>query len=267
MQAPFKVSPNPNLMYVTSALQGSLEKIRFMISERQGLGLILGDNGTGKSTVLRYLVAEYSAEGYSVGLLNQTEFPSPYALLKAICAQFGLDPKRSQAAQHSALEDYLIEEYRAGRTAILFVDEGQRLTAELLEVVRALLNLETYEDKLLQIVMAGTLEMRDRILAKRSKALRSRVFAPCMLVDLSPQDTAAMIAFRCDRAGIETPFDLEGCRRIYERSRGNPRDTLLICAHAWRLARKEGLRRVPIEVIDAACDTTSIPAEPEGVTA
>jgi type II secretory pathway predicted ATPase ExeA len=76
-----------------------------MIAERQGLAMILADNGMGKSTVLRYLLAEYSAEGYATGLLNQTGFPSPYAFLKCICAQFGIDPKRSQVAQHAAIEE------------------------------------------------------------------------------------------------------------------------------------------------------------------
>ena len=65
-----------------------------------------------------------------------------------------------------SLGQYLIGEFKAGRTVILFIDEGQRLTAELLEVIQALLNFETYEDKLLQIVVAGTLELRDRILAR-----------------------------------------------------------------------------------------------------
>jgi general secretion pathway protein A len=259
MSSPFKVSPNPNLMYVTSALLGALEKIRFMIRERQGLAVILGDNGMGKSTVLRYLLSEYSADGYTTGLLNQTEFTSPYAMLKAISAQFAIEPKRSQVAQHEALEAWLIQEFQAGRTVILFVDEGQRLTADLLEVIRALLNFETYEDKLLQIVMAGTLDLRDRILAKRNKALRSRIFAPCLLNPMSLDETAAMIRFRCERAGLAIPFEDEACERIYAMSGGVPRSVLILCAHAWNMAKMMKLPHVPADLVQAAGDEAVIP--------
>jgi general secretion pathway protein A len=231
-----------------------------MIAERQGLAMILGDNGMGKSTILRYLLSEYSAEGYATGLLNHTEFPSPYAFLKAICAQFHIDAKRSLVAQHVAFEEWLVGEFKAGHTVILFVDEGQRLTSHLLEVVRALLNFETYEDKLLQIVMAGTLELRDRIMAKHNKALRSRVFAPCMLNPLTKTETAAMIAFRCQRAGIENPFDEECSEKIFALSGGVPRTALLICAHAWNLSKRLKYNRVPPELIVAAKEEATVPA-------
>jgi type II secretory pathway predicted ATPase ExeA len=259
MRSPFSLSPNPILLYTPPGLLGSLDKIRFMIAERQGLALILGDAGMGKSSVLRYLLAEYSAEGYTTGMVYQTEFPSPYAFMKEICSQFGIEAKRSLVAQHKALEQYLVGEFRSDRTVVLFIDEGQRLNADLLEVIRALLNFETYEDKLLQIVLAGTLEMRDRILAKRNKALRSRVFAPCLLNQLSAEETAAMIQFRCDRSGIKNPFDDEGCERIFVLSHGTPRAILLICSHAWNLARKMKITKVPIELIQAASVETSIP--------
>jgi type II secretory pathway predicted ATPase ExeA len=270
MRTPFSLSPNPVLMYTPPALLGALEKIRFMIAERQGLALILGDNGIGKSTVLRYLEAEYSAEGYKTALLNQTEFPSPYALLKAICAEFHIDAKRSQVAQHKALEEYLLAEFKEGRTVILFIDEGQRLNANELEVIRALLNFETYEHKLLQIVLAGTLDLRDRIMAKRNKALRSRVFAPCLLNVMMPDEIAGMIEFRCGRAGIPNPFDEECTNKIASLSGGIPRAALLICAHAWNLAKRLRLSKVPPELIQAANEESTVVAvtvEAEAVTA
>jgi general secretion pathway protein A len=266
MQSPFGISPNPNLLYVTQAIFGHLEKIRFTIAERQGLALLLGDNGVGKSSVLRFLLAEYDAAGCTTGLLVQTEYPSKYAFLKAICAQFRLEPRRSQVAQHAAFEEWLVEEYKAGRNVVLFIDEAQRLNAELLEIIRALLNFETYTDKLLQIVMGGTLELRDRILAKRNKALRSRIFAPCMLNPLSSEETARMIAFRCQRAGIKNPFDAEGCARIFEFSRGVPRHALTIAAHAWNMSKRLKYTTVPPDLVEAAAHECEVPEE-EAATA
>lgn len=210
--------------------------------------------------MLRYLEAEYSAEGYKTALLNQTEFPSPYALLKAICGEFHIEPKRSQVAQHKALEEYLVAEFKTNRTVILFIDEGQRLDAEQLEVVRALLNFETAQDKLLQIVLAGTLELRDRIMAKRNKALRSRVFAPCLLTVMMPDEIAGMIEFRCERAGVTNPFDAECCHRIAALSGGVPRAALLICAHAWNMAKRLKLPSVPVELVQAAREESTVPA-------
>jgi general secretion pathway protein A len=265
MDSPFSISPNPNLLYVTAAILGYLEKIRFTIAERQGLALLLGDNGVGKSSVLRFLLSEYSAEGFTTGLLNQTEFPSRYALLKAICAQFGLEPRRSQVAQHAAFEEWLVEEFKAGRTVILFIDEGQRFTADMLEVIRALLNFETTEHKLLQIVMAGTLELRDRILAKRNKALRSRIFAPCLLNPLSSEETARMIAFRCKRAGVRNPFTAESCSRIFDFSRGVPRASLTIASHAWNMAKRLQYTSVPTELVDAAASEAAVPEQEAAV--
>jgi len=247
-------------MYITPTLLGSLDKIRFMIAERQGLATILGDSGLGKSTVLRFLEAEYSSEGATTGLLYQTEFASPFAFLKTICSQFGLEAKRSQVAQHAAFEEWLVEQFKAEKTVILFIDEAQRLSADLLEVVRALLNFETYDDKLLQICLAGTLELRDRIMAKRNKALKSRIFAPCMLNPLSVEDTVAMIEFRCRRAGVPNPFDDEVCRKIYSFSGGVPRDALRIAAHAWNMARKRKLNYVPLELAETAREAAALEA-------
>ena len=254
-------------MYITPTLLGSLEKIRFMIAERQGLATILGDSGLGKSTVLRFLEAEYSAEGATTALIHQTEFPSPFSFLKTICSQFDIEAARSQVAQHAALEEWLVEQFKADKTVILFIDEAQRLTADLLEVVRALLNFETYDDKLLQIVLAGTLELRDRILAKRSKALKSRIFAPCMLNPFSVEDTVAMIEFRCRRAGVPNPFSDDVCRVIYSYSGGVPRDALRIAAHAWNLARKRKLNQVPVEIAEAAREAAALEAQAEASAA
>jgi type II secretory pathway predicted ATPase ExeA len=250
-------------MYTPPPLLAALEKVRFMIQERQGLALVLGDSGIGKSTVLRYLLAEYSAEGYTTAFLFHTEFPAPYAMLKAICAQFGIDAKRSQAAQHKALEEYLIGEFQADRTVILFIDEGQRLGWRMLELIRALLNFETYEDKLLQIVLAGTLDLRDAIMAKRNKAIRSRVFAPCLLNVMTPEEIAGMIEFRCSKAGISNPFDEEAAQKIALLSGGVPRKALLLCAHAWNRAKRLKLARVPVELVQAAHEESSVKAESE----
>jgi type II secretory pathway predicted ATPase ExeA len=107
-------------------------------------------------------------------------------------------------------------------------------------------------DKLLQIVMAGTLELRDRIMDKRNKALRSRVFAPNLLTVMTPEEIAGMIEYRCQKAGIANPFDEEAMRKIAGLSGGVPRSALLLCAHAWNMAKRLKLPVVPVELVQAA---------------
>src|SRR4051812_12619828 len=123
-----------------------------MMDDRQGLAAIFGDAGFGKSTLLRYLLSEYADESmYTTTLLTRVDFSTPYAFAKKLSANFGIAPQRSLLAQNEAFEEFLFTEYQAGRTVIVFMDEGQRLTTELLEVVRGLLNFETDTAKLVQV--------------------------------------------------------------------------------------------------------------------
>jgi general secretion pathway protein A len=225
-------------MYLTGSTLDSIEKIRFMVEERQGLAMILGDVGLGKSTVLRLLESEYAdEEKYTTTLLTRADFTSPFAFAKKVSADFGIGPCRSLQSQHDELEKFLVQRYKSEKNVILFIDEGQQLSAELLEVIRALLNFETYYEKLIQIVIAGQLDLLDRVRAKRNKALRSRIFAPCVLKPLDVHETSSMIDFRCERSGVANPFTADAVQRIYEASEGVPRSILLLCAHAIRKAR------------------------------
>src|SRR5262245_40020416 len=160
--------------------------------------------------------------------------------LLRICRDFGQDPKRSTPAQREALEAWLVEQYQANKTVVVFVDEAQRLSTDQLELVRTLLNFETAHHKLLQLVLAGQLDLRDRILAKRNKALRSRIYSPCMMVPLSRLETDAMIAFRCERAGVSNPFQPDAIDALYELSGGVPRQALLLAGHAANFAQRLG---------------------------
>jgi general secretion pathway protein A len=231
--SPFTLSPNPAWMYLTPSTLGSIETIRWMVEDRQGLAAIFGDAGYGKSTLLRLLLSEYADESlYTTTLLTRVDFSTAYAFAKKISADFGIEAKRSLAAQNDALEEFLIGEYQAGRTVIVFLDEGQRLNAELLEVIRGLLNFESDVHKLVQIVVAGQLDLLDRIKAKRNKALASRIFSPVMIQQLSESEAGEMVQFRCSRARVPCPFTDEAITQIYRHVGGNPRAILWTCARA-----------------------------------
>lgn len=237
MKQPFSISPNPLLLHITPALQITMEKVRFVLDSRQGLTAILGDVGLGKSTVVRYLFNEYDIrEDVAATMIASPSFPSPFAFLKKICADFGVPAKRSFTAQEEALKAFLVELYTADRLCVVFVDEAQRLPGPQLELVRTLLNFETDDTKLIQVVLSGQLELRQKLQDPTKKAIRSRIFAPSHLAALSLSETEDMLNFRCLRAEIPIPFTADAYETIYTLTGGVPRDILKVAAVAYRFA-------------------------------
>jgi general secretion pathway protein A len=249
---PFSISPNPLLLYLTPALQVTLEKVRFVVDSRQGLTAILGDVGLGKSTVIRYLFNEYDArEDAAATLIPSPNFPSEFAFLKKICADFGLPARRSMVDQENELRRFLLDVYAQDKVCVIFIDEAQRLTGRQLELVRTLLNFETDETKLIQVVLAAQLELRQKLADASKKALRSRIFAPSLLAPLSLNETHEMVDFRCKQAGVRNSFPSETIETLYTLTGGVPREILKVAAVAWRFSEADGHKISP-ELIQEA---------------
>jgi type II secretory pathway predicted ATPase ExeA len=241
---PFSISPNPISLYLTASLKTVVAKVRYTIDERQGLTCILGDVGMGKSSVLRLLYTEYAAnEEVMACLIPTPNFASEFAFLKAVCHEFGLGPKRSLYDQESLLKGFLMDKFVEKKNVVVFIDEAQRLNGKMLEQVRAMLNFETNQEKLIQFVLSGQLELRDRLRDPSKKAIRSRIFAPSILDPLSRDETEAMIAHRCNLASIKVPLSSAQITAIYNQTSGVPREILKICAVVYQLmkAKKESL--------------------------
>ena len=250
---PFSISPNPLLLYLTPALQVTIEKIRFVIEERQGLTAILGDVGLGKSSVLRYVFNEYdSREDCAATFIATPNFPSDFAFLKKICADFGLPARRSMGDQENELRRFLLDLYAADRTCVVFVDEAQRLPGKQLELVRTLLNFETDDTKLIQVVLAAQLELRQKLMDSSKKALRQRIVTHSLLAPMSLSETREMIDFRCRKAGVKNPFMPEALEALYRRTGGVPREVLKVAAIAYKFSEADGHRVTPELVEDAA---------------
>lgn len=148
------------------------------LDNRQGLSCIIGDIGMGKSSLLRYLHAEYLSREECVAVLipGGDMFKRPFTVLRRICTELGVDPCRSMLDYQMALEKYLLEVNGKGRYVAVFLDEAERLDTYMLDLVRGLLNYEKSETgKLIQFVLAGSIELYDRLRRKRNRALRSRV--------------------------------------------------------------------------------------------
>lgn len=258
-ETPFSISPNPLALHLTDSLRAVLHKTRFVINHRQGLSVILGDVGLGKSTILRYLYSEFGAREDCVSLLIPTpNFPSPFAMLKEICLGFGLEPKASRNAQERALNEFLIEKFSADSNVVIFIDEAQNLDNKQLELIRALLNFETSEEKLVQIVLAGQLELKTKIDNKRNKYIKSRIVTLSSLSTLSLEEAATMIQTKCDYAEIKNPFSASDIERIYEQAAGVPRSILKICSLLYQSMIDYGLAEIPSSEIESLRDEVAL---------
>lgn len=272
-KTPFSISPNPNNLYFTPALEAVLFRVRFTVEQRQGLTVILGDVGLGKSSLVRYLHVEFDASEDIVSILIPTpDFKSDYAMMATICGACGLPPRRSIQAHQRELEEWLGEQYVNERNVVLFIDEAQRLKPSMLESVRSLLNYETNEEKLLQVILAGQLELRDKLLSPAMKPLYSRMMAPSLLSPLTLDEMSAMIDHRCELYKVANPFPPETVEMLFKLTGGIPREALRLCAIAYEFSKLARAKEVSTEMLSDAHGELQLreanaPAEEQAETA
>lgn len=252
-KTPFSISPNPNNLYFTPALEAVLFRVRFTVEQRQGLTVILGDVGLGKSSLVRYLHVEFDASEDIVSILIPTpDFKSDYAMMATICGACGLPPRRSIQAHQRELEEWLGEQYVNERNVVLFIDEAQRLKPSMLESVRSLLNYETNEEKLMQVILAGQLELRDKLLSPAMKPLYSRMMAPSLLSPLTLDELSAMIDHRCELYKVANPFPPETVEMLFKLTGGIPREALRLCAIAYEFSKLARAKEVSTDLLTDA---------------
>lgn len=251
---PFSVSPNPTNLFITPTLRAALHKVRYTIDNRQGLTCVLGDVGMGKSSLMRLLHLEYEGreDEVTIALLTDPDFHTPNAFVRSICQAFEVPMKRSLQAQKTAFKDFIEAEGMEGKNVILLLDEAQGMTTETMEVLRGFLNYETNTAKLLQVVIAGLLDLRDSLKQARNKALRSRIVMYSLLSPLTLEETKAMLAHRCKLAELPLPFSPEVIELIYVEMSGVPRDILRVCGYAFAAAKLGGDETVSLELAESA---------------
>ncbi len=237
----FSISPNPNLMVTTPGIRGVLFKIRYCIRAKQGLSVIVGDVGMGKSTLLRAIHSELSARPDIVTtLLPTAKFPTSLAFLKRICDDLGIARRKASIDQQAEFSSFLIEQEKAGKTVVVMVDEAQLMDGDQLELIRTLLNNETHTHKLIQFILAGQLSIVARLKSPRMKALKSRIVAPCSVNPLNLDEAREMIRLRCEAWAVPNPFPAPILERMYQLTDGVPRLLLRLCGLVSALAESTG---------------------------
>jgi putative secretion ATPase (PEP-CTERM system associated) len=229
-EKPFDLLPNPDFLYPSKAHKRALTYLSHGIRERAGFILLTGEVGSGKTTLIRNMIRSELRDSVLAKVFN-TRVDS-LQLLMQINSDFGLETDgRDKAALLRELNDFLIEQYAQRRQAVLIIDEAQNLSAEILEEIRMLSNLETDRDKLLQIILVGQPQLREILARPELLQLRQRIQINCNLQPLSPAEVREYIEFRMEKAGNRSAltFDDDAVEAIATYSRGIPRLINILC--------------------------------------
>jgi general secretion pathway protein A len=245
-RSPFGMSPDPNLLYMTECHRDALAGVTYSILAGKGFVVLIGDAGTGKTTVisrmLRYIPSEKAT--FSV-LLNPTLSADEF--LESVLVDFGItDIPDSKAKRLVKLQEFVSESHAAGKTCVLVVDEAHKLSPDVLEEIRLLTNFENAERKLLQILLAGQTELAGVLNRGDMRQLKQRIAVRFNLQPLSPKEVRAYLLFRWAGAGAQSalPFEFGAIQTIASTSRGIPRIINAICDNALVLAFGSGERIV-----------------------
>lgn len=236
IKEPFSTSPDPEFFFRSGSHIQALNRLEISIRLRRGLCLILGDVGTGKTTLARTLLGHFPLEeGFLLHMVLDPSYESEYQFLQHLCRMFNAHPAfKSTLDCREAIEHYLFQRGVAeGNTTVLVIDEGQKLSLDMLENLRVLLNYETNEYKLLQVVLLAQMELLPRI--KRIKNFIDRVAMKYLLNPLDEAETAQLIQFRLEQAGLSNGralFSPEAIRAVYRFTQGYPRKIAMLCHNA-----------------------------------
>jgi general secretion pathway protein A len=255
-ERPFDLALNPRRLLLTPQHREALGNLEYGILTRNGVTLLLGEAGTGKTTLIRtaFVRAETETPGGTAAwayLRNPTLQRGEF--LEFLAARFGLSSEA--AISKIRLLDELERALLAGKKAVLIIDEAQSVPLELLEEVRLLANIESDSAKLLPVILAGQPELADRLNEPGLRQLKQRIALRFTLVPFQLPETAAYIAARIDEAG-GTParvFTREAVLLVHQRSGGIPRTINVICENALLTGYVEEQRPVGREVIEAVC--------------
>jgi type II secretory pathway predicted ATPase ExeA len=231
--------------------QEALSYLRYGIESHAGFVVITGEIGSGKTTLLQALLNGLDTETTVARIVNT--MLTPQELLEAIMIDFGLDAAgMSKPAMLRALARFLVTERQANRLVLLVIDEAQNLDLPALEEIRMLSNLETEKSKLLQVVLVGQPNLRDKLLRPELEQLRQRITVSYHLEALDADETAAYINHRLRRAALDDPLVFPGdvTDRIYARSHGLPRLVNVICDATLVFGYAEERTDIDVDLID-----------------
>jgi general secretion pathway protein A len=230
---PFNVNPDPRYLFLTRHTEEALACLTYGIQSRKGFVLLTGEVGTGKTTLINKLLEWLRLQQVATAFIFNSRLNVPQ-FLDYMMADFGI-PCDSKLKSQILLRLYnwLLDRYRAGETAVLIVDEAQSLSDEVLEEIRMLTNLETFTEKLMQIVLVGQPELEQKLKQPQLRQLRQRLTLRAKTHALTLEETKAYVQQRLRIAGSngQQIFEPEAVTAIHRYASGIPRVINLLCEH------------------------------------
>jgi len=230
---PFSSSPDPAFLYRSQAHNSVLKRLEISMRLKRGLSLILGDVGTGKTTLSRALLQEFRDDSdFSFHLILDPTYNSEFQFLESLIKTFGIIPNaRTTHDYKEEIERYLYKKgVEENKNIVLLIDEGQKLSTNFLEVLRTFLNYETNEYKLLQLIIMSQMELLPRI--KKINNFYDRITLKYIINPLDENETRKMIDYRLHEAGLaegKSLFTPEAIKRIFNYTQGYPRRIAVLC--------------------------------------
>jgi len=230
---PFNINPDPRYLFLTRHTEEALACLTYGVQSRKGFVLLTGEVGTGKTTLINKLREWLRLQQVPTAFIFNSRLNVPQ-FLDYMMADFGIPcESRTKSQVLLRLYNWLLDRYRAGETAVLIVDEAQNLSDETLEEIRMLTNLETFTEKLMQIVLVGQPELEQKLRQPNMRQLRQRLTLRARTYPLTSEETRAYVQQRLRIAGSNGKeiFTLEALTALHRFSSGIPRLINLLCEH------------------------------------
>jgi len=250
---PFEITPDPTFLFPTARHNEALASLYYGVTANRGCVVLTGEVGTGKTLLLRSLLQLLQRRDIAFALIFNPTL-SPFEFVRYIAGDFGL-PVAGKAKDEllHLLNSFLLQRHQQGLTTILVVDEAHHLSAEILEEIRLLTNLETSQRKLLQVVLAGQPELDVKLDSHELRQLKQRIAVRCHLDPLSSNETRAYVARRLRIAGAVAASEMfsgPAVEAVFNYSKGIPRLINTICENALLAGYAKHAATVTSEIID-----------------
>jgi general secretion pathway protein A len=260
-EKPFNLTPDPDYLYMSPGHENAYTHLEYAIQESKGFVVVTGEVGSGKTTLINYLLRKIP-QAIHVGIINNT-FVDPQELLKMICHEFEIQFEDSdKTALLTRLYGYLLEQYSKRERVVLIIDEAQNLSEKTLEEIRMLSNLESEKHHLIQMILVGQPQLKEKLQRKSLEQFVQRVTVNCHLDALDKDQVEGYIRHRLTVAGAQNLdiFDPKAMWAIYKHSRGIPRLINTICDTAFVYGYADDVRVIGSDLIEAVAQARNLAA-------